>query len=290
MSAATPRGWVADLLLEHAAEQLDTAPPDIGSPAPEVRTLPGYVDPQSWAEDGQAAHDRAVAGTVPERMHSPAKWLKLLFESVDGIGRVSSPSDSARFERPPGAKGRPATSTADTRAFDLVVPVDRAFRNAYTEPRDFGAVWLSIEEQETILELSIAGKPRQLPGYVKREEMSPEQIAVEVGERIDMPLTAKQVSIVRRAGMRAIGDALRELGLSPPARQQRRELLEQQHGAEPDDDLLTGWGEIADYLGRSLSSAQMLATRDVDPLPVVRTQDGVRASRAKVVQWIERGM
>ena len=113
--------------------------------------------------------------------------------------------------------------------------------------------------------------------------MSPESIAADVGEVLGVPLTVRHVALVKRAGMRSIGEALRSRGLSAPLRVRKVE--------RPDDSEdwdLIGWGDVAGYLSRSTASAQMLATREANPLPVTRTVDGVRAMRADVLAWIQR--
>lgn len=224
---------------------------------------------------------RALARSSSPGVETPRQWRSgrqaiaaLVAHLADGAPLASS-SRPARFAPVTGSR-----SDAMTRS-DRVHGVACSVAAAFAGPVGWDGVEVSADQQTAILAWAHGG----LGGLVEGSRVRPERMVAEARERWGLDLTEHQVSLIVRAGVRAVSAELRrrgEMDDGGPTAEEEGETMR----PLPTYDL-RGWDEIADALGVSRGVARRMIGLDRPP-PVYRVDGviGVHARRAELEAWV----
>lgn len=216
---------------------------------------------------------------------------------------VRSTSAVSRFEGAP--LGRTENDRAVTALVDRLHGVEAALEVAFPAARTFDmgvdddgrevpAITLTVADQMHLLVVSVAGTPLRTPkGRWIRQSRSHDGVAEWWAIQRGQPITARQVALVRAAGLRAVSAHLRAIGELEPEREGEGRDYERTKEATvatiPGCDVM-GWEAIAEVVEIGEDKCRALAKREDDPLPVYRMRDvrGIGAKRAELTEWLDR--
>lgn len=252
-----------------------------------VRTLPSQL--ARLVGHGTAA--LLAASVAGEHDTGPRwrSWRHALRKAAEVRGEgspVRSSSDPDRFGQrvQVGGVGVPRAIHGREQVASVLIAMDRA---VVSPGWTWGDVTVGTAAQRLALWLCAAGVPsaERVEGrrstVTRYREARRVDVAAVVSEFLGAEVTGRQVGIV----VRAVGDRLRvELERMGEVAKRREEVAMAQ---VPGTDL-DGWDAISSYAGLGLRTAERMAQREHDPLPVSRAFGRVGAVAAEVDAWLAR--
>lgn len=291
--------WVSlPKMAEHVVRVLDDGAPIRSSFRAEAPVQSGY------------AGDRGLAGRESVLRFTQA--LDAAFTSPRVFGAVVLSPERCRLILEWRLCGRPERATWDREvvkehAVDRVADLDAratvmgiaaervhptiaaaALSRALGRPLTWRDVRLVTESKRELVFAASATITGLRRGATLREIVTAATLAKELSDEMGVEVTAHQIGVVYRDGMRSMRATLEHAKELRPARRQVIEGIDREVDMAIGEWDLEEWADIAVHVGRSIRTCQEYAARDDDPLPVKIMLGRAVAKKAEVDLWLTR--